>query len=293
MHKFSYLCPHSVAEACAYLARYGKQAKIMAGGTDLIIKLRDAGPELRDVAYVIDISFLDELKMIRETSGHIIVGALTTHEEMADSPVIRGYLPSLAQACSLVGSPQIRNRGTLGGNIINASPAADTVPVLLSLDASLSVTSLAGEETVGMGDIFQQPYRTKIKPEELLTKIIIPKPPAGCKMVFEKLARRNSLAISRMNVAVLIKTDQEGRVSLARIVPGSVTPLPQRFYGAEEILIGKQPDAGLLHRVGEAAAGEMIRQSGVRSSTAYKKPVLHNLVVRAVEKALGVRKVNE
>lgn len=251
--------------------------------------MRDDGKDVSGIEYVIDISDIEELRYIKETPDKVLIGPLTTHEELASSPVILKYAAFLAEASSQVGSHQIRSRGTIGGNIINASPAADTVPVMVALNATLLLKSLDTTRQIQIADIFEKPYKTNIKFQELLAEIQFPKPSAKARTAFIKLGRRNSLAISRMNVAVLLELNNHGEISDISIAPGSVTPTPQRMKNAEELLKSKNPDEELIERAARLVSEEMIKQSGIRHSTKYKEPVIQNLTIRAIISALGVK----
>lgn len=288
MNKFSYLRPATISEACGYLQQFAGQAKVVAGGTDLLVQLREEDSKLQGVTHIIDLTYIQELNYIKEEGDRLTIGPLCTHSLICQSPVINKEVPILAQAALQVGAPQIRSRGTIGGNVMNASPAADTVPVLVALDAVLTLTSAAGERQIPIAQLYAKPYETIAKPEELLTAISFVKLPSQTKSAFIKLGRRNALAIARMNVAVFIVLDDTGKVEDIRIAPGSVMPTPQRISSAEAVLFGKVPNEELIAKAGKSVAQEMIAKSGVRQSTRYKEPVIENLTIRALNKALGV-----
>ncbi|MEW6623346.1 MAG: xanthine dehydrogenase family protein subunit M [Bacillota bacterium] len=288
MLKFDYLRPGSVKEACRLLAQHKEKAKVIAGGTDLMVQLRDEDKKLKDIAYVIDINHLKELKYIKKDGDYLRIGALTTHDEIYKSELINEAVPFLAQAVNTVGSPQIRHRGTIGGSICNASPAADPVPPLVALDAQLKLVSAKGEREVSLLSIFEKPYVTNLAPDELLVEVYFKGLPENTKTSFIKLGRRKALAIARMNIAAAITLDSEGKVVEARIAPGSVLPKPDRVRTAEELLLGKAPDQKLLEEAGRKVSEEMIKRSGIRWSTEYKKPVIEALTQRVINQALGV-----
>lgn len=285
MREFDYLHPENVEETIALLHDYQDRAKVISGGTDLIIELRkDEGP--KDLEVMIGIAQLEELRYIKDDDEWVYIGANTTHSDLVNSDVIRREVSALSEAANSVGSPQIRNRGTIAGNILNASPAADTVPVFVALDSILTLQSKAGERKVPICDIFVKPYQTNIRSDELLVEVAFKKLPTTTRSSFIKLARRNALAISRMNVAVILDIDSDGIISDIRISPGSTTPVPARIKSAEAVLLGKRPNDELIEAAGFEVSQEMIRISGYRWSTDYKKPVIEALTRRSIKKAL-------
>lgn len=269
------------------MSQNGEKTRVLAGGTDLLVELRNLPVDSSDVKYILDISGIEELKGIREENGFLFIGPLVTHREICRSPMVKRYAPLLAKACSTVGAVQHRIVGTVGGNIINASPAADSVPALVALNAEVTFRSAERERRALLKDIFVKPNLTNIQPGELLTRIQFAKLPEGAKTGFIKLARRKALAISRMNIAVVVILEGEV-VKDIRISPGSTTPLPDRIAIAEKVLSGKKPTEELIREAGKKVSEEMINRSGVRWSTPYKQPVIEALVSRALRQALGM-----
>ena len=288
MIPFNLVRAESLAEALDFLDRNGPAAKIIAGGTDLLVELRGISPREKGPGTVLDITPIDELKGIKDDGTVITVGALTTHREINTSPIILEHAPLLATACSTIGAAQHRNIATIGGNVINGSPAADSVPALIALNAEAVFQSKSGERVSLLKDIYLKPYLTDIKDGEILTAVRFPRLPDGARSSYIKLGRRNALAISRMNVAVVLVI-REGKITEARISPGSTTPTPDRIEAAEEILIGEAPGEELFRRAGKAVSEEMINRSGRRWSTPYKEPVIAALTARALREA-GRRK---
>ncbi len=279
---FNYTIPKTLKEACDLLWESRVEAKVIAGGTDLVIGLRSGDVKPRSL---IDITGIEELRKIEERDGTIWVGAGVTHHEIASSSLVRRYGRVLAEAASWVGSPQIRNLGTVGGNIVNASPAADTVPPLIAMKATVTVASREGKREVPLDRLFRRPYESDLKPHEILTQINFPKLSSSAGSSFIRLARRRAMAIARMSVAVVFQLEK-GRMEDVRISVGSVTPTPQRMSEAEAVLEGMSPDEERLRLAGRQISERMIRQSGVRPSTSYKKPVVEALFIRAMRRAL-------
>jgi CO/xanthine dehydrogenase FAD-binding subunit len=287
MMGFAYHRPQNLQETLELLAEYGKRARILAGGTDLLIYLR-SGRGMEEVENVIDITYLEELDFIQEDGDKLCIGALTTHTQLVESGLVNQYAGLLASACAAVGSPQVRNRGTIGGNIANAAVCADTIAPLVALDACVKLERTGSCRWLTLENFVIGPNRTKMEWDEMLTEITFAKLPEHANWGFVRLARREALAIARLNVAVVVENDAQGKVSYISIAPGSVLPSPARINEAEQILLGKAPDDALIRRAGEAVAEKMISISGRRWSTDYKEPVIIALVERAIKQALGV-----
>jgi len=281
---FAYKTPKTLQEACDLLWETKGEDKLIAGGTDLVIGLRNRAIHPR---LLIDITQIDELRRIDEADGTILIGAAVTHSEIVSSPIIQKYGRLLSEAASQIGSPQIRNLGTIGGNIINASPAADTLPPLMVLDAMGKVISREGEREVHLPNLFKGPYETGLKLDEILVQIKFQKLPPDTRTSFVRLARREAMAIARMSVAIVLQIEQKkGHIEDIRISIGSVTPIPQRMSDAETILKGKLPDEKCLQIAAQMISEGIIQRAGIRPSTSYKAPVVEALFIRAFKKAL-------
>ncbi|MBF8294859.1 MAG: hypothetical protein HW389_1404 [Bacteroidetes bacterium] len=281
MKPFEYYSPQSVAEACALLAQLGSGAKILAGGTDVLVELRKSADDV--ASSIIDITGISSLKGIEESSNTIVIKPLTTHTEILRSALVGTYAPLLKTAVAGIGSPQIRNRGTIGGNIMNAAACADTVPPLIALGARIRLQSSTGDRTVALSEFFTKPYITVAQRGELLVEIRFPKLPSDARSSFMKLGRRNALSISRLSVAAILTRDQSGVLTDARIVPGASLPTWHRVSEAENLLIGHKPTRELFVEAGKKVSDIMISFTGRRWSTEYKEPVIAVLVRRALE----------
>lgn len=288
MFKYDYLRPASVKEACELLALHGESAKVIAGGTDLMVQIRDEDKKWANINYVVDIGHLKEMKYIKEDGDIIRIGALASHTDIVKSGILQKFSPFFCEASNTVGSPQIRNMGTIGGSIGNASPASDPVPPLIALDAEVKVVGVIGERTVSLKSIFANSYKTTLKADEIITEISFKKMPDEAKSVFLKLGRRKALAISRMNVGVVVVVDSKNIVSDIRIAPGCIFAVPDRVKIAEEVLLGKVPTRELLVEAGKKVSEEMINRTGIRPSTEFKKPAIESLTTRALSQALEV-----
>lgn len=281
MKPFEYTVPTTLAEATHLLAAAGARARVLAGGTDVLVELRK--PSAVAPGMVVDIGRIQELRGIRVAGDEIMIGSLTTHTELLRSDILRDHAPFLWSAAATIGSPQIRNRGTIGGNIMNAAACADTVPPLVALGARLSLQSSAGERQVPISDFFVKPYVTVARSDEILTSIRFPRLPRNARSVFIKLGRRNAVAISRLSVAAVVVQNAGGKIGEARIVPGAVFPVWRRVTEAEQMLVGCSPVRELFVEAGRAVAEAMISFTGHRWSTEYKEPIIAVLVRRALE----------
>ncbi len=286
MLEFIFHQPHSLTEALGLLAQYGKGARILAGGTDMLIYLRSRR-NLEGVEHIIDIGTLHDLEYIRQDGENLRIGCLATHTQVAQSPLIRQHAGLLGKAAAAVGSPQVRNRGTIGGNVANAAVCADTVSSLVALEACVKLEKVGEHRWLPLEDFITGPNRIQLEAGEMLTEIAFAKLPTSAGWGFTRLARREALAIARMNVGVVLDIEK-GKISYASIAPGSVLPRPARITAAEEILLGQAPNQDLARQAGEAVAATMVAVSGRRWSTDYKEPVIIALVERAIKQALGV-----
>jgi carbon-monoxide dehydrogenase medium subunit/xanthine dehydrogenase FAD-binding subunit len=255
--------------------------RVLAGGTDLLLELRRPGRPAP--SRIVDIGPIRGLRGITIRNGEIHIGPLTTHADMASSEILATHSRLLSTAAAAIGSPQIRNRGTIGGNIMNAAACADTVPPLCALEARLTLASSRGTRQFPITQFFKEPYATFARPDEVLTQISFPLPPPTERGAFIKLGRRNAVSISRLSVAAIIALDPAGVITRAVIVPGAAFPAWQRVEEAEASLLGRKAGTALFAAAGRIVAETMVRQTGRRWSTEYKEPVLAVLVRRALE----------
>jgi CO/xanthine dehydrogenase FAD-binding subunit len=275
MQKFQFYTPRSVDDALAFLSNNGEQTKIIAGGTDLIPSLRQ---EDLQPPFVLNILEIGTLRGVTEQDHRIRIGPTTTFTEMVESAVLNRHFPSLVQAAAFVGGPQIRNRGTIGGNIGTASPAADVLPAVLALDGELELQSKrSGTRYIPLSRAIAAPYKPLFQRDEILTGIILPKLNPDARSTFVKVGRRNAMARARMNLTVVLGMNREKVITEMRIVPGAVMPVARRMERAERALLGKKPEPPVVDAAAEALATEMVEVTGTRWSTEYKFHVLQNL----------------
>ncbi len=291
MIQFQVLRPASLQEVLKMLEVYQDRARVLAGGTDLLVQIRQEHKSYEKLEHVIDISTLEELRGIRERDNEIVMGALVTHGEAADSPIIKEEAALLAQSCSMVGSPQIRNRGTIGGGICNASPASDIIPVLIALEASVMVESVRGSRMEKIKDLFAGPYSTKLQPMEMVTKICFPVLSGEMKSVYYKVGRRKALAIARLDIAVIARQDEHGKVTDIRIAPGALFETCDRAAAAERVLLHQIPTPELVKEAAATISAEVAIRTGADWAPEYKKPVIDTVAKRALEQVLEVKNI--
>jgi len=286
MQEFDYYRAHSMAELLALLEQTG--GRVLGGGTDLLPRMRRAEGH---AGSLVDSSGIAELRGIRLVGEQVRIGAGTTHADLAASPLIRTLAPGLAQAAAAVGSPQTRERGTLAGNLANASPAADSAPALLALQAEVGLRSRQGRRRVPLEQFLLGPGATCLAPAECIEEVCFRRP-SGCWGVsFHKVGRRNAMAISVVNGAAFLELDGQGRVATARLALGSVGPRAVRCGHPEALLIGQVAERELFRRAGAAVQADIAPIADVRASAEYRRRaaavVLERVLEAAWEQAMG------
>lgn len=277
MEAFQYLAPKSLEEALQILKDRDQEAKVLAGGTDLLVLMKQGGlrPDL-----VVDIGGLDQLRGIRLDEGYVWIGPLTTHWDLAHSDLIEKHGLALAQGAAKVGSPQIRHRGTIGGNIANASPAADTVPPLVVLGAEVQVSSLDGSRWMSIESLMLGPSQTALNPDELITAVRFPAQGGGFHSRYEKFGSRKALSVSVVAVAMAAIGQEAGRLMEVRIALGSVSPTVVRAVQAEELLTGEVLSHDLIVRATGLVGEECCPIDDVRGSVEYRRQMTGVLLAR-------------
>jgi xanthine dehydrogenase small subunit len=274
--------PRNLSAAYSLLA--GGQWRPVAGGTDLLVQITgELGPPPERA---LDIWGLDELRGIEAADGWLTVGALTTYTEIRRSAEVREHLPVLAEAAATIGAVQIQNRGTIGGNIVNASPAGDSLPVLLATDAVIVLGGQRGEREVQAAAFFTGYRRTARANDELLLRVRIPLP-TGREVRFRKVGTRRAQAISKVVVAMAWRADPGGPWQDVRVGLGSVAERPIRSRAAEAILEGARPTRDTADRAAAAVAAEIEPIDDVRSTAEYRRAVTARVLHRLVRDAAG------
>lgn len=277
---FEFYQPATLAEASRLVKENGAGGRFLAGGTDLVIAMKEKGLLPR---YVVDLKHLPGLSGIREEAdGSIAIGALTTMYAVETSPLIRRKYPFLSQSAAEVGSIQIRNRATIGGNMANATPSADTAPALVALDATARISGLNGSRTVALEEFFKGPGQTVMSTEEILTEISIPRTAPELVGEYIKFSPRDMMDLAYVGVAVAFNLGSDKRCERVRIVLGAVAPTPLRARDAESLLEGQSLTEPLAAQAGDAAARESRPISDVRSSAEYRRAMVAVMTKRAL-----------
>ena len=276
----SYIKPKTLPEAVTALA--AGDARILSGGTDFYPALGDRVVK----GTVLDVSGLGELRGVSRESDHFRIGGLTTWSDIIRAPLPRCF-DTLKAAAREVGSVQIQNRGTLAGNLCNASPAADGVPPLLALDAEIEAVSKAGKRTMPLSDFIVGNRKTQRKPDELLTAILIPRAIEDAPSTFLKLGSRRYLVISIAMVAVIVQVDRSGHVVEARVAVGSCSAVARRLRSLENELAGASVTDGLAQIVKPQHLASLSPIDDVRATAEYRMDASLRLVQRALNSCIG------
>jgi len=272
--------PRNLADALELLEEYGGNAGPLAGGTDLLITGAKTDA-------LISLHRIRELGGIHRSGDRIVIGAMATHGDIQASPETGKYLPSLRDAAASVGSPQIRNRGTIGGNLANASPAGDLIPPLYACDAVLNLVSKSGERDVRVFRFFTGPGETVLQPGELIKSITVPIPEGKFYQCFKKLGQRRALAISKISLALaadrLRKNGSGPMKERLRISLGAVAPTVIRAHETERILTGRLLDNEAVERAVEKIQQEVSPIGDIRSSMTYRREMSAVLARDAID----------
>lgn len=286
MRNFSYHKPKSLRQALDLLSRYGEEAALLAGGTDLLVELKR---RLKNPSHIIDLKGLSFMEGIfLDSQGTLHMGPLTTLKELSSSSLLANEWSLLSEAASKVGSLQVRNRATVGGNICHASPSGDTLPALLCLDAMVTLLEKDGQRTLPLEDFFLGPGKCALITGELLTEIKIPSPPAGAKGVYKKLSLRKAMDLAVVGVAVLGVIDpSRGIFRDIRIGLGAVGPTPLRARRAEEILMGAAVSEERIREAAARASNEAHPLSDLRASEWYRREMITHLAEEGIKEILA------
>ena len=278
MRRFEYLEPNTLDEAVFLLSRHGK-ADILAGGTDLLVEIKE---QIRAPDYVINMKKIPGLNRLDyDAAQGLRFGPLVTAREIETSPLTQARYPALRQAAREIGSIQIRNRATIGGNICRASPSADTLPPLIAAGASARIYGPDGERVVLLEDFFTGPGKTVLKPNELVIEVIVPAPARHTSSVYIKHGRRKAMELATVGVAVTLTRDGDVCRDI-RIVLGAAAPTPIRAKRAEAILRGHRLNDRTIETAADTAMSESQPISNVRASAGYRREMVRVLTKRAI-----------
>lgn len=280
--KFEYHAPGSLPEALSLLASYGNNAKLLAGGTDLLLamKKRAIMP-----THLINLKTVPGLSGIAADEAGVTIGAMTTMAEIKQSAIVRKTYGPLWDAACVMGSPQVRSIATIGGNLVSAVPSADTAPPLMALSAVAHIAGPSGERTCSVQALFAGPSKSCLGPADILTRITVPMPEG--KGTYLKLMRRAALDLSLVGVAAFVAIDAQKVCKSAKIFLGAVAPAPMHATAAENILLGKTVTDDLFAEAAKAAGTECRPISDVRASLDYRCSMVEVLTRRALLKIVN------
>ncbi len=273
--------PESLEKALELKDDYGSELTVLAGGTDLLVAYYE---KLFEIESWLDLTKIPILKNIDINDKNIVIGAMVTHQRLANSTELRDILPALSEAAEEVGSPQIRSRGTIGGNICTASPAGDILPPLVAYGAKFILASKEGKREVLATEFFTGPKKSVLKNNELLIAIEIPRPSAETYSFWKKLGRRKALVISSISLAFVVEFDLENRIKKAGLAMGSVAPVPFKLESVEKELVSKKMAELNYTKIAEQVRNTISPIDDLRGTKAYRKDVARDIMINALEK---------
>jgi len=292
MKPFKYLSPATVEEAISFHAQHSKTAKYIGGGTDVIVKVKEG---FMEPDYLISLKKIEELSELHknEATGELSIGAMVTHATLEKSLMIQNEYPIIYDAVSNIGSLQVRNVGTIGGNLINAVPSADGAIPLIALDGVALLHSPDGERSVEVKDLFIEPYKTILKPGEILKNITIQPQAPHTGSAYIKFGRRAAMELPLIGIGVLLTVNDDlVTCTKARICLGVAAPTPMRAFDAESFLVGKKIDEKILIEAGKIAADESKVRDSVRGKAWHRKEMIRVQVKRMGLKCLQIIRNN-
>lgn len=280
--RFEYFTPESVENACKLLTEQGDGAFIMAGGTDLLVKIHKGAMKAKAIIDLQKIKGIDGISY--EKGKGLTIGAMARLTDVGNHPDIKAKYPAVSKAALATANTQIRNMGTVAGNLCNAAPSADNAPVLMAMGAVVTLKNDKGERKVPLNEFFRGPGMTVIEKGEILTSIFVPEPPKGSGTAYQYLSARGKVDIAAVCIGVMVV--MEGNICKdAKIVLGAVAPVPMRAKVAEKVVIGSKISTGCLEKLGLEASKESMPITDMRSSAEYRKILVGVLSARAVEEA--------
>ncbi len=282
--KFVFHEPRDISEACKMISELNGSSKIIAGGTDILVNMKKG---LLSPKYLVSVAKIAGMSEIEPGNGTISIGAHLIVAKLAEFDIIRTKLPSLAKAASVLGSPLIRNRATIGGNIVTARPAADLPPPLLAMGAKVKLESAKGAREVALDDFFTGPGATVMKPDEILSRIIVTEMPPFTGNDYIKLGHRKALEIAIAAVASRITLDgPNGTIKEARIILSSVAPKAIHAVSAEKALIGEKPTEALVKKAAQLAGTDCSPITDIRGGAGYRCAMIEVLTKRTLLAAI-------
>ena len=283
-----YFVPRKIEEALEILSKYEKEIKVIAGGTDLLIQYYD---RLYEVNNWLDLKNIKELKEIKIYQNQMEIGVMVSHTQLEKSEDIKKYFPILSQAADDIGSPQIRNRGTIGGNIVNASPAGDLLAPLMAYKAKFKLLSTQGEKIIPAEEFFVGPKKTILEPTQLLTRIILPLPSEKTYGCWIKIGKRKALIIATITLALVVEMAEDNKtVKDARTCLGSVAPTPIEIKEIRKKMVGKNFNQLDFNQLGQIVEDKISPIDDIRGTREYRKNVAKNIMINALEEIGSARR---
>jgi CO/xanthine dehydrogenase FAD-binding subunit len=283
-----YFAPRKIEEALEILSKQEKEIKVIAGGTDLLIQYYD---RLYEINGWLDLKNIKELQEIKIHQNQMEIGAMVTHARLEGSTEIKKYFPVLGKAASDIGSPQIRSRGTIGGNIVNASPAGDLLAPLMAYNAQFKLLSTQGEKIVPAEKFFIGPKKTILEPAQLLTLIILPLPSERTYGSWIKIGKRKALIIATITLALVVEMDEDNKtVEDVRTCLGSVAPTPIEIKEIRKKVIGKNFSQLDFSQLGQIVEDKISPIDDIRGTKEYRKDVAKEIMINALEEIDAARR---
>jgi carbon-monoxide dehydrogenase medium subunit len=287
MRAFDYYAPATLADAVAILRDHGEGGRAIAGGTDIVVQMKEAATRFPYPAYLVSLAKVPELRGMEfgESSG-LRIGAASTMTDVAEHPVVRERYTALAEGAAVVGSYQTMNMATVGGNVCNAAPSADTSPALLAFGADCVIAGANGQRILPIADLWVGPGKTALAESEVLVELRLPVPAANTGSAYRRHTPRRRMDIAVVGVAAVV-TLAGGRISEARIALGAVAPTAVRAVQAEASLAGAEPTASAFARAAEIAAGECSPITDHRASANFRRHLVRVMTERMLAEAVG------
>lgn len=284
----NYFAPQKIEEALETLFKYGKKIKIIAGGTDLLVQYYD---RLYEISSWLDLKNIEELKEVKIYQNQMEIGAMVTHTQLEKSEYIKKYFPILSQAAADIGSPQIRNRGTIGGNIVNASPAGDLLPPLIAYKAKFKLLSSKDESIIPVEEFFIGPKETILKPEQLLAQIVLPLPNKRTYGSWIKIGKRKAVIIATITIALVVEMDEDNKIIKdVKTCLGSVAPTPIEIKEIRAKMIGKKFNQLNFNQLGQLVEDKISPIDDIRGTREYRNDVAKEIMINALEEIDTIRK---
>ncbi len=291
MRTFEYKAPETIEEAVGLLKEAGGSARLLAGGTDLVVQMKERATRFPYPATIVSLDRVSELRGVDfSDAGGLRIGAGATMTDVATHPAVRERYAALAEGAGVVGSLQTMNMATIGGNVCNAAPSADTAPPLLVYEAEAVIVGPNGRRTLPIAELFRGPGETALAPDELLAELRLPVPPAGTGAVYQRNTPRKQMDIAVVGVAVTLTLSGD-TIERARLALGAVAPTPLRARGAEAALQGQTANDATFARAAEAAVQDSSPITDIRASADYRRHLVNvmttRLLVEAANRAKG------